>query len=148
MATTHAQVEQLLLKVQDAEAKFEDCHDGYGAEHPYTVKAEQDMVAAQQTADAAQRELASQPFVQTHVSLYHNGVLTLCTGTKRIMAKRQVPAKQLSGYGHALLVKDMYLQVAGVEHTDDRVTVRINDHNGQREVSFDAEQLVDLAALG
>lgn len=145
---TQTKLNQLLLNVQATEAAFEDAHDGYGALHPHTIKAERAMEAAQAAADAASKVVAAQPYKQTHVCIYSNSFMNLFLCTKRIMAKRQVPARQLSGYGHAIKHgSDSYLQIDSIKRDGDRVTVTVNDCHGPHTIELGADEIVDMAAL-
>lgn len=142
---TPAKAEQLMLKVQAAEAKYEDCLDGYGAEHEYTVEAENAMVAAQKAADAANKELEGKPLVQSHVSLYSNSFMNLYLCTKRIVAKRSKPARELSSHGEAIMIDGQYLQIDSVKRDGDVVTIAYNGCHGQRTVELAADAVVDMA---
>ncbi len=142
---SQARINQLLLKVQDAEARYEDSHDGYGPDHPYTLKDEKDMVATQKKADAATKEVADQPLVQTHVCQYSISFMTLFLGTRRIMAKWQKPARELGSYGVALMRDGQYLQVASMKRNGNLVTVCVNNHNGQHTIELGADEMVDMA---
>lgn len=145
---SQTKINELLLKVQDAEARFEDAHDGHGPGHAYTLKAERAMVAAQQRADEAVKETADQPLVQTHVCQYSISFMTLFLGTRRIVAKRQVPARELGSWREAIMRDGHYVEIASVKRDGDLVTVCVNDHNGQHAIKLGADEVVDMAQLG